>query len=129
MEANLRKLAFMATKSLFTRLQNRMNLPPQATQPSTYVSLLSSIIEPLLPATETVTRPRLAAREDLDAAADAQKNWKRDAELRLTFGYALLPEPVDCFGSITIAGFQRLFAVQHGSTRAIAQNFHICGRH
>ena len=40
----------------------------------TYVSLFSSIIEPLSPSTETVTSPRLAAREDLDAAADRENS-------------------------------------------------------
>ena len=86
-------------------------------------------MQPLLPSTETVTRPRLAAREDLDAAAKHEKSWRQQLPQELTFGNALLPEPIDGFGSVAIARFQRLFAIQHGCSSAIAQNFHVCGRH
>jgi len=72
--ANLWKLAFMATKSLFKCLAEKLASQSQIWSSIAYVSLLSSIIEPLLPSTDTVTKPRLAVREDLDAAANDKKN-------------------------------------------------------
>lgn len=95
--------------------------------PIAYVSLLSSIIDPLLPSTETVTRPRLAAREDLDAAANSVKDGHRYVLQLLAFGNTLLPKPIDRFRSVAITSFQRLFAVQHWGAGAVPQNLHVRG--
>jgi hypothetical protein len=95
----------------------------------TYVSLFSSIIEPLSPSTETVTSPRLAAREDLDAAADRENFWLQELPPELTFRNAFLPKPINSLGRVAVARFQRLFAVQHGCAGAVAKNLHVGGRH
>jgi hypothetical protein len=65
-------------------LTKRRRITKKGRSSFTHVSLLSSIIEPLLPSTETVTRPRLAAREDLEAAANSEKNKQHDMQQQLT---------------------------------------------